>query len=94
LPSDRQARSAATPSPPQRITFDGATIENTIQDEKCWSCGMGLCAPREWHPHEACEVFRRTHDSREVWRALWRSLKTGDPDVAGAVHLNKVFYGR
>lgn len=89
----QEARSAASPSRPQRITYDGDAIENTIQTDKCGYCGMGLCDPREWHPHRACEVFLETHDSREVWRALWREVKSGGSQVAAADRLHEVFYG-
>ena len=53
-----------------RRRIDGTTITNTIQDDKCFECGMGLCDPREWHPHIACESFKREHDSRKVWVVL------------------------
>lgn len=75
-----------------RITFDGEAIGNKIQTEKCGYCGMGLCDPREWHPHPACEEFLRTHDSRDVWRLLWRLLKARDDQVAGAVELHHRLY--
>lgn len=32
---------------PQRITFEGNPISNTIQTDKCFGCGMGLCDPRD-----------------------------------------------
>jgi len=55
-----------------RITIRGGLIRNRIQHDRCADCGMGLCDPLEYHPYLACEVFKRTHDSREVWRALRR----------------------
>jgi hypothetical protein len=33
----------------------------------------------QWHPYEACEVFKRTHDSREVEQALKRLAKQAKP---------------
>ncbi len=60
-----------------RVRIDGTPITNVIQDDKCFDCGMGLCDPREWHPYVACEVFRRTHDSRKVWSALRDLAETG-----------------
>lgn len=76
-----------------RWDVDGAAITNKIHHGKCYGCGMGLCSPREWHPQLACDTFERTHDSREVWRALTRAVKAADPDVAGAERLHEVFFG-
>lgn len=76
-----------------RFEVDGTAISNKIQNDECGGCGMGLCSPREWHPWLACETFERTHDSREVWRALRRAVRAADPDVAGAERLHEVFYG-
>lgn len=61
----------------QRITFEGHLITNTIQDDKCYGCGMGLCDPREWHPHIACETFKREHDGRKVWVVLHDLIENG-----------------
>lgn len=54
----------------ERYRIDGTPITNVIQHDKCFECGMGLCDPREYHPWEACEEFKRSHDSRKVWRLL------------------------
>lgn len=70
-----------------RLTFDGAVIANTIQEDKCHYCGMGLCDPREYHPHIACEAYLRTHDSREVWRELHRRIAAHDPALPALARL-------
>lgn len=77
-----------------RWEIDGTAISNTIQNDKCHGCGMGLCSPREWHPQLACDTFLKHRDSRAVWRALLHAVKVGDPNVAGAERLHEVFYGR
>lgn len=76
-----------------RWEIDGTAITNKIQHDKCYGCGMGLCSPREWHPQLACDTYERTHDSREVWRALSKAVRAADPDVAGAQRLHEAFFG-
>lgn len=61
-----------------RIDIRGNVIDNRIHVTRCAECGMGCVDAAEWHPWEACEVFKRTHDSREVWRMLSRRLVAGE----------------
>lgn len=60
-----------------RIDIRGNVIDNTIHVTKCGECGMGLVDAAEWHPWDACVVFSKTYDSREVWRMLSRRLVAG-----------------
>ena len=78
LPGDpRLIQNLALTRDGDRLTIGGDLIHNRIQDDRCWHCGMGLCDPREYHPHVACVAFLRTHDSREVWRELRRLARGG-----------------
>ncbi len=61
-----------------RFTFDGRELPRLTEESRCGSCGMTTWDGAEWHPYEACEVYERTHDSREVWRALQRRIVAGD----------------
>ena len=85
-------RPASDAAYPQRITFEGNLISSTIQTDKCFGCGMGLCDPREWHPQLACDTYTSKHDSRAVWRKLWAALRARDEDVAGADRLHDLLY--
>ena len=55
-----------------RIDIHGRPLDTTVQTERCGECGMGTVSLAEFHPWRACEVYKETHDSREVWRALYR----------------------
>lgn len=72
-----------------RLTMNGGIIRNTIQHDRCADCGMGLCDPREYHPFAACEAFRRTRDSREVWREIYRRIRAHDEALPGLDRLLK-----
>lgn len=61
----------------ERIDIRGDRIANVFHVSKCHDCGMGTCDAAEYHPWLACQVFKRTHDSREVWRALRRAAQEG-----------------
>jgi hypothetical protein len=41
----------------------------------CADCGMGLISAREFHPIEACDEFKRSHDPRTVLELLAREVE-------------------
>jgi hypothetical protein len=45
-----------------------------LEMTECDECGMPVYG-MEFHPYEACEVYKRTHDSREVWKALMPRIR-------------------
>lgn len=55
------------------IDLDGNGITARTNTTRCGECGMPTLSHREFHPYEACEIFKATHDSREV-RAVLRRL--------------------
>ena len=59
----------------QRFTINGERIISPIHVTNCGECGMGTCSEAEYHPYSACVTFKRTHDSREVWRELRRKAR-------------------
>lgn len=54
----------------KRYSIHGDQYQSSIQTSRCAECGMGTIDANEFHPWEACEEFKRTHDSREVWKAI------------------------
>lgn len=53
-----------------RYSIHGHRLTGRVFTSKCGDCGMDTISEDEFHPYEACEVFKRTHDSREVEKAL------------------------
>lgn len=54
----------------KRYDIHGNELTGKIHTSKCFDCGMGTVGAAEFHPYEACEEFKRSHDSRKVWRAI------------------------
>jgi hypothetical protein len=53
-----------------RYSIHGHRLTGRVFETKCHECGMPTISADEFHPWEACVTFKRTHDSREVERAL------------------------
>lgn len=54
----------------RRYDIYGNELTEKVQTTKCFDCGMGLVHAAEFHPYEACEEFKATHDSRKVWKRI------------------------
>ena len=53
-----------------RRDLSGNPIKDSALTTACAECGMPLTSFAEFHPWEACEAYKATHDSREVHKAI------------------------
>lgn len=53
-----------------RYDIHGNKYESAILTTECADCRMPTVDAAEFHPYEACEVYKHTGDSREVWKAI------------------------
>lgn len=51
-----------------RLDIYGRETEGKEFTARCYDCGMPLLDVAEYHPIAACKAYRRSHDSRDVWR--------------------------
>lgn len=56
----------------KRRSIHGGWLTGSVFKTKCHDCDMPTLAADEFHPYEACEEFKRTHDSRTVEPLLER----------------------
>ena len=54
----------------KRYDIRGRELADVDDNTQCFDCGMGLLHASEFHPYEACEEFKATHDSRKVWARI------------------------
>ena len=54
----------------ERYDIRGNKLTGSIFESKCGECGMPTLSEAEFHPYEACKIYKRTHDSRDVWLAI------------------------
>ena len=59
----------------KRFDIHGNELTQEIHVARCYDCGMGLVHAAEFHPPEACEMFKATHDSVAVWTAILPLLR-------------------
>jgi hypothetical protein len=53
-----------------RYSIRGDKINGVRFVMKCGDCGMPLVDVMEFHPVEACQAFKRTHDSQIVLKEI------------------------
>lgn len=68
----------------ERIDIHGRRITDTVFRTRCEECGMGLISAAEFHPYEACEIYKATKDSSKTWRSRLEGYGSYERWVASA----------